>query len=160
MEMIESLQNALLQPHNVNAAADGERRRIATSTALATALQHGALGPILVVVKTLLQAAQSQTIRDPSKNSTFSIDSGQHLDYLCQLNASDSIPLVHLQEYGQVKQAGDRQQILADTKRFHFAVPNRYLAPSINWGHVQLLCFKDTFTCMHLKEACSRLGRV
>ena len=62
MEMIESLQNALLQPHNVNAAADGERRRIATSTALATALQHGALGPILVVVKTLLQAAQSQRL--------------------------------------------------------------------------------------------------
>ena len=115
MEMIESLQNALLQPHNVNAAADGERRRIATSTALATALQHGALGPILVVVKTLLQAAQSQSIGDSSKNSTFSIDSGQHLDYLCQLNASDAIPLVHLKEYGQVKQAGDRQQILADT---------------------------------------------
>ena len=107
-----------------NAAADGERRRIATSTALATALQHGALGPILVVVKTLLQAAQSQSIGDPSKNSTFSIDSGQHLDYLCQLNASDAIPLVHLKEYGQVKQAGDRQQILADTKRFHFAVDN------------------------------------
>ena len=99
-----------------------------------------------MVVKTLLQAAQSQTIRDPI-NNFFSIDSGQHLDYLCQLNAGDSIPLLHLKQYGEEKQADDRQQILADTERFQFAVPKSIFTPS-NWGHVQLLARLHLLVCI------------
>ena len=88
MEMIESLQDALLQPHNVAKDADSERRRIATSTALATALQHGALGPILGVVQTLLESAQTQNKNgneDAGNTAMFSIDSGRHMHYLRQI---------------------------------------------------------------------------
>merc|ERR1711998_316460 len=95
MEMIESLQDALLQPHNVAKDADSERRRIATSTALATALQHGALGPILGVVQTLLESAQTQNKNgneDDGNTTMFSIDSGRHMHYLRQIKTEYAIP--------------------------------------------------------------------
>ena len=95
MEMIESLQDALLQPHNVAKDADSERRRIATSTALATALQHGALGPILGVVQTLLESAQTQNKNgneDAGNTAMFSIDSGRHMHYLRQIKTEYAIP--------------------------------------------------------------------
>ena len=73
------------------------------------------------------------------------------MDYLCQLNASDSIPLVHLKQYGEEKQADDRQQILADTERFQFAVPKSIFGTkhklgactvTVLQGYIYLYAFK------------------
>ena len=87
-EMIESLQQALLLPHNVFPGAEPERKRIATSTALAAALQHGSLGPLLAVVQTLLDISRNDEIASDGLR----IDCGTHLEHLRQLRAKASSP--------------------------------------------------------------------